>query len=132
MKIIIQLDCRIFNPVKNCHGFLSSKLYKGRQLLQISRGGNFQNFPPWEYWCSTLIPPQFNICLSGFSSHVGSSFNWKNRNKTTLNRVCKSHQSNLKNVAFLSSCPSYTYKNYMHYSSIRKMRQPFINSDLYI
>jgi hypothetical protein len=72
MRIPIQLDCRIFNPVQKCHGFLSSTLYKGRQLLQISRGGHFQNFPPCEYWCSTLIPPQVNICLSGFSSHTAS------------------------------------------------------------
>ena len=105
MKNIIQLDCRIFNPVKKCHGFLSSTLYKGRQLLQISRGGHFQNFPPCEYWCSTLIPPQVNICLSGFSSHVCSNFNWKNKNTATVKPVYKIYPREPENVDFYEQLP---------------------------
>ena len=33
------------------------------------------------------------------------------------------------NVFFVSNCPLYTGYNYMHYSLIRKMSLPFIDSD---
>ena len=34
------------------------------------------------------------------------------------------------NMAFMNSCPLYSGNNYMHYSLMRKMKLPFIDSDL--
>jgi hypothetical protein len=43
--------------------------------------------------------------------------------------VYKVHSKEPENVAFMSNYPLYTGLNYMHYS-MRKMRLPFIDSDL--
>ena len=48
----------------------------------------------------------------------------------TVKPVYKGHSSEHDNVAFMSSCPLYTGKNYMHYSLMGEMRLPFIDSDL--
>ena len=44
--------------------------------------------------------------------------------------IYKEHSMEPENVFLMSSCPLYTGHNYMHYSLKRKMRLPFIDSDL--
>jgi hypothetical protein len=43
---------------------------------------------------------------------------------STSNKLMYSLVMGPGHVAFMSSCPLYTGYNYMHYSSVRKMRRP--------
>ena len=51
-------------------------------------------------------------------------------NKILVKPVYKDHPSELENVTFMSRCPLYTGYNNMHYSLMRTMKLPFIDSDL--
>jgi len=48
----------------------------------------------------------------------------------TVKPVYEDHSREPENMSFMSSCPLYTGKDYMHFSLMGKMRLPFIDSEL--
>ena len=57
-------------------------------------------------------------------NYVTGMWQFLKQGRHTVEPVCKGHSREPENVAFMSSCPSYTGKKYMHYWSMGKIDCP--------